>query len=72
MTQSAKAANMTIDDDATLYEELYRAEAMKYRKRVERKTGYCLNCQLETSGSYCSPECREDHARLKINSIKVY
>ena len=62
----------TLDDQASEHEAMYLQEALKFRKPVERKTGYCLNCNEPTQGSYCSPECREDHSRLKINSIKVY
>jgi len=56
---------MTIDDDATANEEFRLQEALKFRKIVPLKTGYCLNCleKVNNHYSYCSAECREDHGK---------
>ena len=55
----------TIDDQASDHEAAYLAEALRFRKPIPRNTGFCLNCKAETTGAYCSPECRDDDEARK-------
>jgi len=56
---------MTIDDKATEFEELRREIALKYRKPTPKPMGYCYWCESETTGTFCSSECREDWEQSK-------
>ncbi|CAK8738298.1 hypothetical protein SODG_001997 [Sodalis praecaptivus] len=44
-------------------EELFRERAIAEARRRYRPmtiTGRCYNCEEETLGNFCCPECRED------------
>lgn len=52
---------MSIDDDASAIEEMQRDVALKFRKPELPLTGFCWNCNEQTKGVFCCPECRNDY-----------
>lgn len=60
---------MSLDDDASAFEELRREAALSVRKpEAPRPTGRCLNCgeAVAQVRRWCDDECRDDwQARQK-------
>lgn len=55
----------TLDDMATLREELDREIALKNRKPQLDAIGSCYNCGEETKGCFCDADCRADYEQRK-------
>jgi hypothetical protein len=52
-------------DRASDLEEMQRQEALRRRKPVRKRDGYCLNCGERSEGAYCNKECGEDAERIE-------
>jgi|APCry1669189567_1035234.scaffolds.fasta_scaffold08890_3 hypothetical protein len=47
-------------EEAAERTELLLQQSLSVRQPVPAKTGYCLFCEEEISGAFCSNECRDD------------
>lgn len=62
----------TIDDDASMREEVFRETALKHRKPSgPAATGRCLYCNalLSFGHRWCNTDCREDY-ELEIEASR--
>lgn len=61
---------MTVDDQATMQEELMREMALKVRKHELPKIGQCYNCgeKVKASANFCDVDCRLDYERRIENA----
>ena len=61
---------MNIDDQGTQHEEFMRGLALKVRKQVLPKTGFCLECDepIPSMASFCCCDCRWTHERRILNA----
>lgn len=57
---------MSIDDDATEYEELDREIALTVRKPTLPRLGECHNCGKPVEHHYCDVYFREDHQKREL------
>ena len=61
---------MTVDDQATVHEELMREMALKVRKAELPKVGACYNCgeAVKPNANFCDGDCRLDYERRVENA----
>ena len=51
------------DDQVDATTELFLKASLSNKMKELPITGFCWWCNEESKGTFCSPECREDHSK---------